>query len=124
MECFICYTMSNSDNFVFLECSHSICSKCFFCLSKDLCPFCRFIISKNFKKEIKDRVRVKTKAIEIKMEPVIVVNFRQDSGIYHQIYNENLNLIVDFYKKKGKVRKQKDNVKRGRWAVSNYKNKI
>jgi hypothetical protein len=41
MECEICYSTKNDNNFVKLPCNHSLCNECFPKLINGKCPFCR-----------------------------------------------------------------------------------
>ena len=52
MECGICLDVK--ENIIKLECKHELCTDCYICLRKNICPFCRHIFIDSTKQITQD----------------------------------------------------------------------
>ena len=116
MDCQICFESGKEP--VFLDCKHSLCGKCFIKLERKICPFCRTDIGTHIKPLPKKKIIY----IEEKVSK-ISLNYKGHKAkvISEVFYIGDKTIIIEFpIKNKNKA---KNNFKKGRYAVSNYKNK-
>lgn len=122
--CQICYSAFNNSKAVFLECFHSLCERCFSRLVNSSCPFCRFEITKKFKREIRDVIKAR-KVNNFKLidsSQSIPISFKQRTLTNHQFFVfENNEVYLVYDRQKQKTKKSKNNFRKGSWAVNNYK---
>ena len=116
MDCEICYGTGRDP--VFLDCKHSLCGKCFVKLERKVCPFCRAEIGSHIKPLPKKKIIYNEEKVK-----KISLNYKgRTLKIISEIFQiGNTTLIIEFpvkYKKNAK-----NNFKKGRWAVSNFKNR-